>query len=152
MRGGCVYYSNRSRFRRNCARTVHCSLFILPILLLRTESQLYRANDRLDGGIENVQLLVAKLNRLLTWSVRPLRFGDHRPFVAAMILRRARAQWGARAARRNSGAPDGKLQDSDLLFEWLDWDGTSSEVAAVALLFGELVRTSFPHTRRTSSD
>ena len=91
-----------------------------------------------DGGIESVQLFAAKLDRLLTWSVTPLQFGDLRPFVAATILRRARAQWGARAARRNSAAPDGKLQD--LLFEWLDRDGTSSEVAAMALLFGELVK------------
>ncbi|KAF8258181.1 hypothetical protein EI94DRAFT_1755363 [Lactarius quietus] len=92
-----------------------------------------------DGGIENVQLFAAKLDRLLTWSVTPLQFGDHRPYVAATILRRARAQWGARAARRDSAAPDGKLQD--LLFEWLDRDETGNDVASVALLFGELVRS-----------
>jgi mediator of RNA polymerase II transcription subunit 12 len=86
-----------------------------------------------------VQLFAAKLDRLLTWSVTPLQFGDHRPYVAATILRRARAQWGARAARRNSAAPDGKLQD--LLFEWLDRDETFNDVASVALLFGELVRS-----------
>jgi hypothetical protein len=85
-----------------------------------------------------VQLFAAKLDRLLTWSVTPLQFGDHRPYVAATILRRARAQWGARAARRNSAAPDGKLQD--LLFEWLNREETCNEVASVALLFGELVR------------
>ncbi|KAI0248197.1 hypothetical protein BJV78DRAFT_1334324 [Lactifluus subvellereus] len=92
-----------------------------------------------DRGIESEQLFAAKLDRLLTWSVTPLQFGDHRPYVAATILRRARAQWGARAARRNSAAPDGKLQD--LLFEWLDRDETCNEVASVALLFGELVRS-----------
>jgi mediator of RNA polymerase II transcription subunit 12, fungi type len=92
-----------------------------------------------DGGIESVQLFAAKLDRLLTWSVTLLQFGDHRPYVAATILRRARAQWGARAARLNSAAPDGKLQD--LLFEWLDRDGSSNDVASVALLFGELVRS-----------
>ncbi|KAI9448864.1 hypothetical protein BJY52DRAFT_1309908 [Lactarius psammicola] len=92
-----------------------------------------------DGGIENEQLFAAKLDRLLTWSVTPLQFGDHRPYVAATILRRARAQWGARAARRDSAAPDGKLQD--LLFEWLDRDETCNDVASVALLFGELVRS-----------
>lgn len=92
-----------------------------------------------DGGIEYVQLFATKLDRLLTWSVTPLQFGDHRPYVAATVLRRARAQWGARAARRNSAAPDGKLQD--LLFEWLDRDGSSNDVASVALLFGELVRS-----------
>lgn len=59
--------------------------------------------------------------------------------MAATILRRARAQWGARAARRDSAAPDGKLQD--LLFEWLDRDETGNDVASVALLFGELVRS-----------
>jgi mediator of RNA polymerase II transcription subunit 12 len=85
-----------------------------------------------------VQLFGPKLDRLLTWSVTPLQFGDHRPYVAATILRRARAQWGARAARRNSAAPDGKLQD--LLFEWLNREETCNEVASVALLFGELVR------------
>jgi mediator of RNA polymerase II transcription subunit 12, fungi type len=92
-----------------------------------------------DGGIESEQLFAAKLDRLLTWSVTPLQFGDHRPFVAATILRRARVQWGARAARRNSAAPDGKLQD--LLFEWLDRNETCNDVASVALLFGELVRS-----------
>ena len=57
----------------------------------------------------------------------------------ATILRRARAQRGARAARRNSAAPDGKPQD--LLLEWLNRDETSNEVASVAsLLFGEPVR------------
>ena len=86
-----------------------------------------------------MQLFAAKLDRLLTWSVTPLQVGDHRPYVAATILRRARAQWGARAARRNSTAPDGKLQD--LLFEWLDRDETFNDVASVALLFGELVRS-----------
>ncbi|KAH9053238.1 hypothetical protein EDB87DRAFT_1711186 [Lactarius vividus] len=91
-----------------------------------------------DGGIENEQLFAPKLDRLLTWSVTPLQFGDHRPYVAATILRRARAQWGARAARRDSAAPDGKLQD--LLFEWLDRDATCNDVPSVALLFGELVR------------
>ena len=91
-----------------------------------------------DGGIESVQLFAAKLDRLFTWSVMPLQFGDHGPYVAATILLHARAQWGARAARRNSTAPDGKLQD--LLFEWLNRDETSNEVASVALLFGELVR------------
>ncbi|KAI0293333.1 hypothetical protein B0F90DRAFT_1763644 [Multifurca ochricompacta] len=92
-----------------------------------------------DAGIESEQLFAAKLDRLLTWSVTSLQFGDHRPYVAATILRRARAQWGARAARRNSAAPDGKLQD--LLFEWLDKEDTCNEVASVALLFGELVRS-----------
>ncbi|KAH8993017.1 hypothetical protein EDB92DRAFT_1944966 [Lactarius akahatsu] len=92
-----------------------------------------------DGGIENEQLFAAKLDRLLTWSVTPLQFGDHRPYVAATILRRARAQWGARAARRDSAAPDGKLQD--LLFDWLDRDATCNDVPSVALLFGELVRS-----------
>ncbi|KAH9166651.1 hypothetical protein EDB89DRAFT_2128588 [Lactarius sanguifluus] len=92
-----------------------------------------------DGGIENEQLFAAKLDRLLTWSITPLQFGDHRPYVAATILRRARAQWGARAARRDSAAPDGKLQA--LLFQWLDRDPTCNDVPSVALLFGELVRS-----------
>src|SRR5258708_34063597 len=83
-----------------------------------------------DGGIESVQLFAAKLDRLLTWSVTLLQFGDHRPYVAATILRRARAQWGARAARLNSAAPAGKLQD--LLFEWLDPDGSNKAGASVA--------------------
>ncbi|KAI0259684.1 hypothetical protein BC834DRAFT_606637 [Gloeopeniophorella convolvens] len=91
-----------------------------------------------DGGIESKQLFAAKLDRLLTWSVTPLQFGDHRPYVAATVLRRARAQWGARAARRNSAAPDGRLQD--LLFEWLDRDDDCRDVTWIALLFGELVR------------
>ena len=118
----------------------------LPSLILRTQklNSIGPTTDLetfafFDGGIENEQLFAAKLDRLLTWSVTPLQFGDHRPYVAATILRRARAQWGARAARRDSAAPDGKLQD--LLFEWLDRDETCNDVASVALLFGELVRS-----------
>ncbi|KAH9993507.1 hypothetical protein BJV74DRAFT_833136 [Russula compacta] len=80
-----------------------------------------------DGGIESVQLFAAKLDRLLTWSVTPSNLETIVP------------QWGLRAARRNSAAPDGKLQD--LLFEWLNRDETCNEVASVALLFGELVRS-----------
>ncbi|KAI9510086.1 hypothetical protein F5148DRAFT_1182339 [Russula earlei] len=98
-----------------------------------------RVLARLTEAVSDVTLFAAKLDRLLTWSVTPLQFGDHRPYVAATILRRARAQWGARAARRNFAAPDGKLQD--MLFEWLSRDDTCHEVSSVALLFGELVRS-----------
>ncbi|KAI0045300.1 hypothetical protein FA95DRAFT_1495630 [Auriscalpium vulgare] len=73
-----------------------------------------------------------KLDRLLTWAVTPLQYGDHRPYAAVTLLRR----WRARAARRVLGADPG-LQD--LLFAWLD-AAPRAHLPAIALLFGELVR------------
>ena len=82
-----------------------------------------------------------KLDLLLTWSVTPLQFGDHRPYAAATLLRFWRSRAEERATRRDRESPDDFLHD--LLFDWLD----SNEVAAdaanlprVAMLYGQLVK------------
>ncbi|KAL1745362.1 hypothetical protein HDZ31DRAFT_36596 [Schizophyllum fasciatum] len=85
----------------------------------------------------------AKLDMLLSWSVTPLQFGDHRIFAAVSLIANWKEQALERAARRarTSPPPGDFLQDQ--LFDWLD----ASEVAAaqenirdVASLYGELVR------------
>ncbi|KAG7090909.1 hypothetical protein E1B28_009986 [Marasmius oreades] len=82
-----------------------------------------------------------KIVTLLTWSVTPVQFGDHRPFVAVSLIRQWRNKTGERANRRDIHPPDEFLQDR--LFEWLDSSdvaGESQNIRSVALLFGELVK------------
>lgn len=82
-----------------------------------------------------------KLDFLLTWSVTPLQYGDHRPYAAACLLQIWRNKAEERALRRDAPSPDGQIQD--LLFDWLDGSdvaGESGNLPAVALLFGQLVR------------
>ncbi|OCH91787.1 hypothetical protein OBBRIDRAFT_752537 [Obba rivulosa] len=83
-----------------------------------------------------------KFDTLLTWSVTPLQYGDHRPYAAATLLRLWRDKMEERAVRRDAPFPDEAIQDH--LFDWLD----TSEVAAdpgnilsVSLLFGKLVKS-----------
>ncbi|KAI0068850.1 hypothetical protein BV25DRAFT_1904185 [Artomyces pyxidatus] len=78
------------------------------------------------------KLFTHKLDRLLTWAVTPLQYGDHRPYAAVTLLRRHRA----RAARRVLDADSGV---QDMLFAWLD-AAPRAHLPAVALLFGELIR------------
>ncbi|KAL0581804.1 RNA polymerase II mediator complex subunit [Marasmius crinis-equi] len=90
-----------------------------------------------------------KINTLLTWSITPVQFGDHRPFVAVSLLRQWRKKAGERANRRDIPPPDAFLQDR--LFEWLDSTeaaGETQNICSVALLFGELVKHDlFSYTR-----
>ncbi|KAF8887702.1 hypothetical protein BD779DRAFT_1672530 [Infundibulicybe gibba] len=82
-----------------------------------------------------------KLDMLLTWSVTPLQYGDHRPFAAVTLIRKWRERAGDRATRRDFTPPDEFLQDH--LFEWLDSSEVSENpdnIRAVALLFGKLVK------------
>ncbi|CDO75642.1 hypothetical protein BN946_scf184743.g2 [Trametes cinnabarina] len=82
-----------------------------------------------------------KLDFLLTWSVTPLQYGDHRPYAAACLLMLWRNKAEERALRRDAPSPDGQIQD--LLFEWLDNSdvaGDPGNLPAVALLFGQLVK------------
>ncbi|KAJ6558511.1 hypothetical protein DFH09DRAFT_1486615, partial [Mycena vulgaris] len=94
------------------------------------------STDHLDDCL----VFVDKLHMLLTWSVTPLQFGDHRPFAAVTLIRNWRDKVGDRATRRDFAGPDEFLQDQ--LFDWLD----TSEIAdvhnlrAVAILFGKLVK------------
>lgn len=82
-----------------------------------------------------------KLDILLTWSVTPLQYGDHRPYAAASLLRCWRERAGERAIRRDRTSPDEFIQDQ--LFDWLDnceVAATPGNLSNVALLFGELVK------------
>jgi mediator of RNA polymerase II transcription subunit 12 len=85
--------------------------------------------------------LAEKLRILLTWSVTPLQYGDHRPFAAATLIRNWRDRAGDRATRRDFTPPDASLQDQ--LFDWLDSSDIASEtgnIRAVAVLFGNLLK------------
>jgi mediator of RNA polymerase II transcription subunit 12 len=82
-----------------------------------------------------------KLDILLTWSVTPLQYGDHRPFAAATLIQSWRNRACDRACRRDTGAPSEFLQDQ--LFDWLDTSdvaGEPSNIGNIALLYGKLVR------------
>ncbi|KAI8993842.1 hypothetical protein BD414DRAFT_480612 [Trametes punicea] len=82
-----------------------------------------------------------KLDFLLTWSVTPLQYGDHRPYAAACLLLLWRNKAEERAIRRDAPSPDEQIQD--LLFDWLDSSDVAGEpgnLPAVALLFGQLVK------------
>jgi mediator of RNA polymerase II transcription subunit 12, fungi type len=82
-----------------------------------------------------------KLHVLLSWSVTPLQYGDHRSFAAATLIRNWRDRACDRATRRHLKPPDGFLQDQ--LFDWLDSSKIASEpdcIRAVALLFGSLLK------------
>ncbi|KAK7057438.1 Med12 domain-containing protein [Favolaschia claudopus] len=82
-----------------------------------------------------------KLQMLLTWSVTPLQFGDHRPFAAVTLIRNWRAKVGDRATRRDFASPDEFLQDQ--LFDWLDTSDVASDpqnLRAVSVLYGKLVK------------
>lgn len=84
---------------------------------------------------------VDKLDLLLTWSVTPRQYGDHRPFAAVTLLRNWRDKAGARATRRDCTPPDERLQDQ--LFDWLDSSeaaGDPESIRAVTLIFGKLVK------------
>lgn len=82
-----------------------------------------------------------KLDILLTWSVTPLQYGDHRPFAAATLIQSWRNRACDWACRRDTGTPSEFLQDQ--LFDWLDNSdvaGEPSNIGNVALLYGKLVR------------
>ncbi|KAF8828838.1 hypothetical protein HHX47_DHR3000082 [Lentinula edodes] len=90
---------------------------------------------------ENLAGISEKLDALLTWSVTPLQYGDHRAFAAVTLIQKWRTKAGDRANRRDASPPDGFLQDQ--LFEWLDSSDVAGEpenIAAVALLYGKLVK------------
>ncbi|KAJ6602183.1 hypothetical protein B0H10DRAFT_2167359 [Mycena sp. CBHHK59/15] len=90
---------------------------------------------------DDSQVFIDKLQMLLTWSVTPLQFGDHRPFAAVTLIRNWRDRVGDRATRRDFAGPDEFLQDQ--LFDWLDISdpaGDGQNLRAVAILFGKLVK------------
>lgn len=94
-----------------------------------------------DDASEFAPSFARKLDILLTWSVTPLQYGDHRPYAAACLLLLWRNKAEDRAIRRDTPSPDEHIQDQ--LFDWLDGSDVAAEpenLAAVALLFGQLVK------------
>ncbi|KAF7301177.1 Med12 domain-containing protein [Mycena indigotica] len=90
---------------------------------------------------DDISVFKDKLQMLLTWTVTPLQFGDHRPAAAVTLIQNWRDKIGERATRRDFCSPDEFLQEQ--LFEWLD----TSEIAedshnlrAVSILYGKLVK------------
>ncbi|CAK5281407.1 unnamed protein product [Mycena citricolor] len=84
---------------------------------------------------------VEKLQMLLTWSVTPLQFGDHRPFAAVTIIRNWRNKIGDRATRRDFAGPDELIQDQ--LFDWLDASDVARDaqnLGPIVNLYGKLVK------------
>jgi mediator of RNA polymerase II transcription subunit 12, fungi type len=93
------------------------------------------------GMLEPSPELACKLDILLTWSVTPLQYGDHRPYAAASLLKLWRDKAEERAARRDRESPTEEVQD--YLFDWLDSSEVAedeSNLADVALLFDQLVK------------
>ncbi|KAF9484513.1 hypothetical protein BDN70DRAFT_872547 [Pholiota conissans] len=82
-----------------------------------------------------------KLDMLLTWSVTPLQYGDHRTFAAVTLIRIWRDKACDRASRRGMATPSEFLQDQ--LFDWLDTSEVAGEainIRDVALLYGKLIK------------
>ncbi|CAA7259196.1 unnamed protein product [Cyclocybe aegerita] len=82
-----------------------------------------------------------KLDMLLSWSVTPFQYGDHRPFAAVTLIRLWRDRACDRASRRDVATPSEFLQDQ--LFDWLDTSevgGEAGNIRDVALLYGKLVK------------
>ena len=94
-----------------------------------------------DETSDDPAVFARKLDLLVTWSVTPLQFGDHRPYVAASLLQLWRDLAEDRAIRRGRDSPDEIIQD--LLFDWLDSNEVAADnrnLASVAFLFGQLVK------------
>jgi len=82
-----------------------------------------------------------KLDMLLTWSVTPLQYGDHRPFAAVTLICIWKEKACVRASRRDITKPNDFLQDQ--LFDWLDASeiaGETNIIPDVALLYGKLIK------------
>lgn len=91
--------------------------------------------------LDNTPAFKEKLDMLLTWSVTPLQYGDHRPFAAVTLIRLWRDRACERATRRDIETPNDFLQDQ--LFDWLDTSevaGEAKNIRHIALLYGKLVK------------
>ncbi|KAJ7497070.1 hypothetical protein FB451DRAFT_214151 [Mycena latifolia] len=120
-------------------RTVVSDVQLLNSISNKTDmaSVAFFSTEHLDDCL----VFIDKLQMLLTWSVTPLQFGDHRPFAAVTLIRNWRDKVGDRATRRDFAGPDEFLQDQ--LFDWLDTSdvaGDPHNLSAVAILFGKLVK------------
>ncbi|KAJ7072521.1 hypothetical protein C8F01DRAFT_1104256 [Mycena amicta] len=120
-------------------RTVVSDVQLLNSISSKTDmsSVLFFSTDHLDDAM----VFKDKLQMLLTWSVTPLQFGDHRPAAAVTLIQHWRDKVGERATRRDFSSPDEFLQEQ--LFEWLDTSEIAGEphnLRAVSVLFGKLVK------------
>ncbi|KAJ7690646.1 hypothetical protein B0H17DRAFT_1064288 [Mycena rosella] len=120
-------------------RTVVSDVQLLNSISNKTDmaSVSFFSTDHLDDCL----VFIDKLQMLLTWSVTPLQFGDHRPFAAVTLIRNWRDKVGDRATRRDFAGPNEFLQDQ--LFDWLDTSdiaGDPHNLHPVAILFGKLVK------------
>ncbi|KAJ7668448.1 hypothetical protein DFH06DRAFT_1181718 [Mycena polygramma] len=120
-------------------RTVVSDVQLLNSISSKTDmaSVTFFSTDHLDDRL----VFIDKLHLLLTWSVTPLQFGDHRPFAAVTLIRNWRDKVGDRATRRDFTGPDDFLRDQ--LFDWIDTSdiaGEAQNLRAVAVLFGKLVK------------
>lgn len=91
-------------------------------------------------SLEETDGFTNKLDMLLTWSITPHQYGDHRPYAVATLLSRWRDRSEDRALRRGFPAPHELLQDH--LFDWLDTSvvvSDASNLSAMAVMFGELI-------------
>jgi len=91
--------------------------------------------------LDNTPAFKEKLDMLLTWSVTPLQYGDHRPFAAVTLIRLWRDKACERATRRDIETPNDFFQDQ--LFDWLDTSEVAGEIKSIrhiALLYEELVK------------
>lgn len=94
-----------------------------------------------DGINEPSPAFAHKLDILLTWSVTPLQYGDHRPYAAVSLLQCWRDKAEEHAIRRDRASPNDNVQD--YLFDWLDVSEVARDennLASVALLFDQLVK------------
>jgi mediator of RNA polymerase II transcription subunit 12, fungi type len=94
----------------------------------------------LDIPLDDTDGFTTKLNMLLTWSITPHQYGDHRPYAVATLLSRWVDHSENRALRRGLAPPDEMLQDR--LFDWLDSSNVvthASTLPAMTIMFGELI-------------
>ncbi|KAJ3559369.1 hypothetical protein NM688_g388 [Phlebia brevispora] len=94
-----------------------------------------------DACLDDPACFARKLDILLTWSVTPLQFGDHRGYVAATLLQSYSDRAEERAIRRGRDPPEDVIQDH--LFEWLDSSkaaGDATTLPNVAVLYGQLLK------------
>ena len=95
-----------------------------------------------DPGSDKSPEFMSKLDMLLTWTVTPLQYGDHRPFACVTLLHNWREKAVKRASRRDSTPPNEFIQDG--IFLWLDTSDVAGEprnIRFVALLLDNLIQS-----------
>jgi mediator of RNA polymerase II transcription subunit 12 len=94
-----------------------------------------------DSGSGDSPEFANKLEMLLTWSVTPLQYGDHRPFACVTLLHHWREKAIQRASRRGSTPRHEFIQDG--IFYWLDTSEVAGEpdnIRSVTFLLDNLIQ------------